>query len=126
MSAAIHHRLDIYGTELHAAFDRRGWRSLRRRNDDLWPFTDLGDGLTVDSRSKEAGHQHVWIWVNLDAAATDADLVNTIAHEANHAAEAILHRCAAPASGEPMAYLVGWIAEWLFAGAMTRRTSRPA
>ena len=116
----VHHRLDIYGTELHLAFDRRGWASLRRMNPTLSKAADLGLGAACDSRDRITDEQHVWIWIDYaDGRHTGAaDVADTIAHEATHVALNIFQRGEMAVSdggtSEPFAYLVGWLTGWIW------------
>ena len=43
-----------------------------------------------------------------------AELVDTCAHEATHAALAIHKHAGATPDGEPLAYLTGWLTAWLW------------
>jgi len=119
MSAA-RHTLDIYGVDLHLATTEREWKKLRKR---LAYITEQPDS---------AGHTHFAIWHpnNGDPATpvvtfwirphTDpAELVNTCAHEAVHAASQILTWTGHDIRGdegtdEPHAYLTGWLTHWLW------------
>lgn len=115
----LHHRLDVYGTELHAAFGSRAWAALRRRNPDLPRFSGLG--LTHDSLEAATGVQHVWVLIDLaqPVHADPGQRADTVAHEASHVAAAIFARNGIPIGSpvdEPFAYLVGWVAGWLWRG----------
>ena len=90
---------------------------------DSWVLPATGSdafGSTTDSRDKDTQQQHIWIWVDAGDVrhrADQAELVDTIAHEAVHVAGNILERCAIEqqaSNGEPFAYLVGWVSAWLW------------
>lgn len=120
MSKPIHHKLDIYGTELHAAFDHDGWKRLRRINRVLEPAKNLGYGVTYTTQKRDTDQQHIWVYVDRAKCAAVDELVDTASHEATHAAMSILERHAIDldaSQGEPLAYLVGWITNWLWVGA---------
>jgi hypothetical protein len=86
MMAVRTHHLDIYGVDVHLATSRRDWSTLRRRFD----FLERDD--------------------------TDRYLVGTCAHEASHAAGRILASIGhtVDETDEPHAYLVEWLARWLW------------
>jgi len=116
MSKPAHYVLDIYGTSLHAAFDRKAWKQLRDENPGLQKCRTLGAGLTHYDLDRD-GTQHLWIWVDANAHHYKWSLLNTIAHEATHAAAFICERHEIDLNAsrsEPLAYLSGWIAEWLW------------
>ena len=119
--AAQHHTLDIYGTHLHAAYTNRDWNQLRREHPGAYldKANTLGLGATYDGRDPNDQH-HQWIWVGLNNHhGNPAELIDTCAHEATHAALNITHRHAfnpTAGNGEPLAYLVGWLTTWLHKG----------
>lgn len=116
MRATAHHTLDIYGTQLHAAYTQRGWATLTRLNPDLTPHDELGLGGVDDSRDADTDQQHLWIWVAANRHHDTGELVDTLSHEATHAAMFILQRHhvdVEASTHEPLAYLVGWLAAWL-------------
>lgn len=120
MPSYAEHTLDIYDAQLYLATDRRQWRAIRRRA----TFID-------DQAPNSAGLAHfaTWhpddggmtlpvlvLWVNLAQHRTLADLADTLAHEASHAASQLLHHVGHQPSAvdEPHAYLVGWLTRWMW------------
>lgn len=115
--AHIRHTLDIYGSELRLAWDVRTYTSMRRENPDLDPLKDARNvaGWVVNSRRADTGVQVVWIWINMANFSHEGDLWNTAAHEAFHASEEVLNSSDVPVTGEPAAYLMGWMTNWIWA-----------
>ena len=119
MSKHHTHVLDIYNVHLHAVTTRKAWAKLRK---DM-PHLDENPGL---------GHTHLFEWIPNDGTLPErhvalyidvkahrddhAELINTCAHEATHAAGMILDQIKARYDGnsEPFAYLVGWLTAWLW------------
>lgn len=120
MPSYAEHRLDIYDAQLYLATDKRQWQALRRRASFIdtkapdsaglahfatWHPNDGGMTLPV-----------VVLWINLAQHQNLADLADTLAHEASHAAGQLLdhvgHRPGAV--DEPQAYLVGWLVRWMW------------
>lgn len=104
------HLLDIYGIWIHLATDPRQWRSLQRH------FTSPEDVPTVLGF---AGWRDGDIVLFVDLGAHTGDtlaLVDTVAHEATHAAGAILDHVGEQYDGtsEALAYLVGWLTKWVW------------
>lgn len=117
MSRPIHHKLDVYGTELHLAFDKRAWGALRRINGTLMKAESLG--ITDSSTEVATAQHHLWLFIAVDDPrhAKPGELADTIAHEAAHAALCVFHRHGIDpmcGSGEPLAYLVGWFTGWIW------------
>ncbi|KAB2806985.1 hypothetical protein F9L07_28545 [Pimelobacter simplex] len=126
MPKAITHQLDIYGVHLHLATDRRQWSTLRRKLTFLDKTVDhlgLTTFATWVPNKPGASIPYLVFWIDLAAHATDADLINTLAHEASHGAGQVLdwvsHKV--PGTDEPHAYLVGWLTEWLWTGCLAHR-----
>ena len=116
MTKPAHHKLDIYGTELHFAATPQAWAILRRMNPNLDPAKHLGYGATYDSHERDTDQHHAWVWIDKAKHAGPLDLANTVAHEATHVALDITDRHAidpTSGNGEPLAYLVGWLTEWM-------------
>lgn len=114
------HQLDVYDVELHLATNRRDWSTLRRR----LPFLDKGAPESAGMSQLATWHPKkrglpqpiVVLWVDLANHLTSSELVDTLAHEASHAAGQILDRVGHEVKGvdEPHAYLVGWLTRWLW------------
>jgi hypothetical protein len=118
VSKPISHQLDIYGAWLHVATDRKAWRALRHKLPTLEkePAAAGRVDLTIHTADSGRDTPHVSIWIDVSQATDQADLVDTIAHESAHAAGAVLDHVgqAYDANSEALAYLVGWIAGWLW------------
>lgn len=115
MGKPIHHLLDVFETELHVAYDAKAWERLRRNAKGLPKAAGLGWGLT--HHDERNGVEHLSIWVDVGRHANDLSLLNTIVHEATHAAAFICksHGISHDASEtESIAWLTAWIAEWLW------------
>lgn len=117
------HTLDIYGVTLHLVTTRTDLTRLRKRLDFL-PERIEDSGLTQFAQVyRQAGSMlcspHVVIWVDEAQHADTAELVETYAHEAAHAAGQICEYISHPvtANDEPFAWLVGWITRWLWSQA---------
>lgn len=121
MSRPVTHELDIYGSVLHVAYDRRAWQTLRQRMPGGVTMLDAEVGRTQVVEHVQPGEErsrwHYLIFIDVKAARDSADVVDTMAHEAFHTAMAILDGTM-PAPGkdtdEPYAYLAGWITGWLW------------
>jgi hypothetical protein len=114
--AVRHHVLDIYGAHLHLATTRREWSGLRRRIDSLPELH--GIGMTSRDITDDGGiHLSVFLDMNLLADNPGAQ-VEIISHEATHAAGMLLDEIGQEYNGqsEALAYLVGFIAAWLWTG----------
>lgn len=108
------HRLDIYGVDVFLATSRRDWATLRRRFDFLRKEeADNHFGFTVFA-TMNGGKRYLIFW--MDPELDGGHLVDTCAHEASHAAGRILGCIGhtVPDTDEPHAYLVGWLARWLW------------
>jgi hypothetical protein len=119
-TASRHHTLDIYGAELWLCTSRRQWSSLRRRLTFLDKAAPEAAGLSQFATfvPKHGGPTvpHVVLWIDPRQARSDAELVDTCAHEASHAAGQLLDYIGHDIRGtdEPHAYLVGWLTRWLW------------
>jgi hypothetical protein len=116
------HVLDVYGVELHLATTVREWKKLRKRVSFL-QRDPAAVGLTQFARWEPADGGRstpiVAFWISQHIDDDLRFLVETCAHEANHAASLILTNALHDVRGddgidEPTAYLAGWIAGWLF------------
>jgi hypothetical protein len=116
----VHHLLDVYGAELHLAVDKASWRAIRRIVDEMdedvpdaagqvqffqWEVADTGRTIP-----------HYVIWLHLEGAFNDRDLVDTVAHEALHVGHCILEHAGVQEKGnmEALAYLTGWLTGWMW------------
>lgn len=119
MSKPVSHFLDIYSAWLHLAPDEKAWRKLRR---ELTSLAEDPGGLaytSLDIFETDAGAQirHLSVFVNVAAhAGREVALVETVAHEADHVASLLFgeYDIEIRARDEPHAYLVGWVAQWLW------------
>lgn len=104
------HSLGIYGAHLHVATTRKQMTRLRRRYGLAKPEAMGASYLTVDTDAGNAPHLTVWV----DGDRLDgAEMVDTIAHEAVHAAAQLLDHIGQAADrhdSEALAYLTGWVA----------------
>lgn len=105
--------LDIYNTWLHLAYTKQGGRRNIRINPPLKEIGLVGGGWVQDTVGPDS-IQHIWIFINVEAHDSFLALADTIAHESFHVAEAIAQRASMPLSGEPGAYLVGYISAWIW------------
>lgn len=114
----MHHRLDVYGSEVFAVSHPKAWRRLRKR----LPWISKTPGalaLTEFSVRADKGGQprgHLVLWVDVRRHGCLAELVDTCAHEATHGSLRILEHAGVPVSGdssEAHAYLTGWLTGWL-------------
>lgn len=119
--ATAHHVLDIYGVHIDLATTRREWATLRRRLSFLDKDPSNYAGLTsfaVWEPPKGSGlaTPHLVFWVDTVRHPTQAELIDTLAHEASHGAGRILDNVEHKVDGtdEPHAYLVGWLTRWLW------------
>lgn len=122
MGKPIHHRLDVYGTHLHLATDRRALATLRRQLPELDKGPHTVGGSTIIGNPEGATRTtHLVIWIDVDAHHTDDALVDTIAHESTHAGALLLDHIGQAYDGdsEALAYLVGFIAGWTWRGCKT-------
>lgn len=124
MSKPISHQLDIYGCWIHLARTRGEWRKLRRTVTSIDKAAHESAGSTTHTQWKsDKGRvvSHWVVWVDVDAALDDIDLLDTVAHEATHVAAGLLEHVGQPGGdSEALAYLVGWVTAWLWAGCQDR------
>jgi len=118
-------RLDPYGVQLHLSFDEEEWKRIGRfyhLND--WEDGPEGGGRTEDSWDDVMNVYHVIVYVEL-VKRTDAYIINTISHEAVHAAGMVLSHSGQDYDGmtEAFAYLVGFIAEYVWEQWQKEKTS---
>lgn len=116
MTKARSHQLDIYGAWLHVARTERAWTKLRKRIDSLPDIDDGSLGFTA-REVEDDGTTHLAVF--LDAARLAGNHVGTaeiVAHEAAHAAGMLLDHIGQDYDGESeaFAYLVGWMAAWMW------------
>ncbi len=104
------HRIAIYGGWLHVAKTAEQMSRLARRFGLGEPDSIGAAYLTVDTARNNAVHLTVWV----DAGRVDGgELVDTIAHEAFHAAAQLLDHIGQQTErhdSEALAYLTGWVA----------------
>ena len=117
MAQPARHDLDVYGAKVYIVATRKQWATVAAEIDH-----------PDQAMPEAAGHvwyalwvpkigisvPHVVIYIDRKAHRDDiAALVNTIAHEADHAAGRILDHAGQryDADSEAHAYLVGWFAE---------------
>lgn len=115
-----HHRLDVYDADIWLATNERQWRALGK-------ITPVAEGDPPDAAGNAAFatfHPNdggptapvIVLWLDLASLHEPADLVNTCAHEASHAAGHLLEHIGQDhhGSNEAHAYLVGWLTQWLW------------
>ncbi len=115
----VTHTLDIYSAVVHLATTQKQWDRLRKTVDSL-DAEPGGLGFTscdVFEATDGGTVPHLSIFIDRKAHADSVSaLVNTCAHEAAHAAGMLLNHLGQPYDGnsEAHAYLVGWLAQWLW------------
>lgn len=119
MSKPRSHQLDIYGAWIHVATDRKAWRSLRRRLPSLDKDPGALGAFSITLHEAPSGKvtPHLSVWLDINACDDKTELVDTIAHEATHAAVALLDHIGQAYdsdNSEALAYLIGWISGWLW------------
>jgi hypothetical protein len=115
------HRLDIYEADLYLATDKAAWKAMRRQLDWLNKAVPECGGQAQFTTVEDDNGIHVptlALWINRAAHPDVGALVNTIAHEAVHAAGQLLnntgHRPIDVGEDEPLAYLTGWLTQWIW------------
>lgn len=117
------HTLDIYGTEIQMATNRRDWATLRRQA----PFAEakpnsagLACFAVFEPNDGSGITSHLAIWIDKAAHRSDLELIETCAHEAAHGVAQVFDWIGHEVKGsdEPSAYFVGWLTRWLCEGAM--------
>lgn len=119
VSGPVSHQLDIYDVGLHLATAPEQIDTIRERvgcGDDALSLDNAAGifGAVTTVWDTQARQTHVVIFINVKHKRhrDKHELVNTVAHEASHAAANILDDIGV-ADGEAEAYLVGWIAGWI-------------
>lgn len=109
-----------FGVWIHVALTRKQAAKLRKKLTALEePGHDLRAG-TAGVQEVDSGVYHVAVFLDRDThrELEPGVLINTVAHEAAHAAGMILDHAGEEVdslgSSEVHAYLVGWVAEWLW------------
>lgn len=103
------HALDIYGVHIALATSKRDWKQLREGYDFM--------GRRPRTQGMATFHKgHLVLWVDVNCHESTGDLVDTIAHEAVHGARQILDWVEYHGCDEPFAYLVGWLARFMWDG----------
>lgn len=114
------HTLDIYGTELYLATNRRDWATLRRRLNFLDKAESAGLACFATWVPKDGSvtTSHLALWIDKAAHKTDLDLIETASHEAAHGVAQIFDWIGHEVRGsdEPSAYFVGWLTRWIIEG----------
>lgn len=118
MATVRHHVLDIYGAELHLATDKRQWATLRRRLTFLGAAPEsagLSQFAVFEPNNGGVHVPHIVLWIDKAAHKTTLDVIDTCAHEANHAVGQLFEHIGHEAKGtdEPSAYFAGWLTRWL-------------
>lgn len=119
MTAAIRHTLDIYDADLHLVTTPAAWTQLRKTLDHLDAEVPDSAGLvqfsTFEPDDGTLNTPVLVIWINQAQHADTLQLIDTVAHEATHAAGELLEHIGHQIKGtdEPHAYLVGWITRWI-------------
>jgi hypothetical protein len=120
-SAPHYLRIDVYDTDVWLATNAQQWKMLRRRLShlDADPPESAGISHFAVFEPDDGGISTptIALFVNIAQHHSDqALLVNTIAHEATHAAGQLLEHIGHAGIGgdEPRAYLVGHLAGWMW------------
>lgn len=114
------HLLDIYGAWIHLATDAQQWRSVQRKITSLSEDVPESMGRTDFALwLPDTGGSTANLVVFIDLRAHTGDmlaLVDTVAHEATHAAGGLLDHVGQKYDGnsEALAYLVGWLTSWIW------------
>lgn len=121
----VTHLLDVYSVWLHVVTSPAAWARHADRIDSL--PAEVPNSLGYTSSDIDAGGQglagqlHVSFYLDLPAhKGLLSALVETVAHEAAHGAGMILDHYEETYTGtsEAHAYLVGWLAQWLWSAAL--------
>ncbi|NUO57249.1 MAG: hypothetical protein HOV78_11325 [Hamadaea sp.] len=115
------HRLDIYGADIYLATTKGQWRKLARRgiaslDTEAPEAAGLSQFATFHPNDGGLSTPVLVLWVDAAAHKSAGELVDTLAHEASHAAGQLLAHVGHDHRGtdEPHAYLVGWLTRWLW------------
>jgi hypothetical protein len=118
--AYAEHRLDIYGTTLLLATTKKSWQQLAKHCTLVNKHTpqcagQVSSGLWTPKKRGLSQHT-LAIWIDTKNHTDQGELVDTIAHEASHAAGRILEHCGQPLpyTDEAHAYLIGWLTRWIW------------
>ena len=120
------HQLDIYGVTLYVTTSERGWKKIQARCpfDDINPaaagWSSVGQFIPDDGGPGETSAA-----VYINGLQPDTERIDTCAHEAAHIAVEIMDRISSPTTGEPFAYLVGWLTRWLWEHTSTDEENTP-
>lgn len=116
------HLLDVYDCWVHVATDRRQLATLRQqygpksipKQDEAW-FGGTTQFRVEPIDGPDINHYVVYIDI-ASHRGNGAEIVNTCAHEATHAAALILDATSTEYDGnsEPLAWLVGWLTRWIW------------
>lgn len=120
MSKPRSHHLDIYDCWLHLATTPKEWRRLQREYD-LTDDIDCAGHAQLFVDTEHGNQPHVALWINPAAAKDQRALLDTIAHEATHTAAQLLDHIGQRTDrhdSEALAYLVGWVASWVYEAVM--------
>ena len=116
---AAHHVLDVYGVHLHLLTKASELDDVRERigcdADDLPDDTTHSLGSASSLTDEKTGDEHHVVWIDVKSRRhrRRADLIDTIAHECSHVADHVLQDRNVY-GGEARAYLVGWLAGWVY------------
>lgn len=118
------HLLDIYSVWLEATGTAKGWRQLRKRiptleeAPDSLGYTESTLWVPDTTQGRRPATRHISVFIDVEAhAGNDRALVETCAHEAAHVATLLFHELGQnldDVGHEAHAYLVGWVAQWLW------------
>lgn len=119
MPTFVHHKLDVYEVELYLVTDGRQWSALRRRLsflDGRPQSSGMASFAVFNPKDGGPVTPHLVVWIDPKQNPTPGLAVNTIAHEASHAAGQILDWVGHQVVGtdEPHAYLCGWLTQWIY------------
>lgn len=116
----VHKRIEIYEVDVYLSRKPSEWRKVRKLLGDSLPKRVESVGRT-DFLTKTTGVTlpECAISIYVDVAIHDGDhvqLVDTCAHEAAHAAAALLEQIGhrGDATDEPTAYLIGHLTGWMW------------
>lgn len=119
MTGLIRHTLDVYDADLHLVTTPQAWRRLRKTLTFLDEQVPDSAGLvqfsTFEPDDGTLNTPILVIWINQAQHSNRLQLVDTVAHEATHAAGELLEHIGHQIKGsdEPHAYLVGWLTRWI-------------
>ena len=114
------HLLDIYDAWIHLATNEQQWRSVQRKITALSEETPDSMGrvdLALWLPDTGGSTANFVVFINIKAHTGDTlDLIDTVAHEATHAAGGLLDHVGQKYDGdsEALAYFVGWLTRWIW------------